>query len=361
MYQNPFGESIGNCSLYRHGGKQILLHPDQVERRLPDIIKRLELSLKATAERFEKEIGLTNIAKFIVGHPEHQLFVRSYQRLIRGHRGEWPYSDNFAPSFKGLVNRFAKTSAAYVETAIRLHQGISKEGNSQPISFLYETAIFSEAARGREGKRSKIGLDHLQESLVEELSAMMKQNWASDLGDLEEAINMVVQTVLSGHTSAAELPEKFMRFIDLCNHELTLDNLHQVNLATDGLAAEILREFCCYSVSKFNRNLILYRQAYDSIRNKSGLVHKKQECKRKLMGSIKKLLDTVSPGEADKFIELVYQIDVLNYMNDSIDVKYSFKSWPGFFHWVVFSAAIEATGEADTLQERASHLYKYNL
>lgn len=300
--------------------------------------------------QFEKHVGIINIIKFVDENEFTKDFIPNYQTLIRNNK--WPYSDEFISSYDGFVKRFEETSLSYVAKAISLFNS-AYNGHINYVDF--ETAVMSEAARGREGKRSKIGLDHQQEILIQELMTLLQTVWTKELGEIEEKTNSIIQTVLSGHSSASELPDSFLKFIEVCNEEVTLKNLESTNSKSGGLVKKLLREFCCYSLKKFNCKLSQYRRVYHKLKNKAEIMAKKRVEKLKLVDQISNHIES-SGLNSSHFKKLIYQIDHLNFLNDSIDVKYSFKSWPGLIHWTVFAYAMKNVGVTSTSIQETGQL-----
>lgn len=292
---------------------------------------------------FETRVGINNIIAFVDGCEYTQNFIPNYQSLIRSNA--WPYSDAFIPTYEGFVKRFEETSLAYVANAITLFD-LAQNGKVDFVAF--QTAVLSEATRGREGKRSKIGLDNQQEILIDELMTLLQSVWSPELGDMEEKANAIVQTVLSGHSSAAELPEKFVEYIEVCNEEVTEKNLEEADLKSGGLVKKLLREFCCYSLEKFNKQLRQYRAVYQKLKAKAGIITAKRQEKIKLTEQIANRIDSIG-GNTQRFLKLIQEIDHLNFLNDNIDVKYSFKSWPGLIHYTVFANAMQRTGATTSI------------
>ncbi len=292
---------------------------------------------------FETKVGIHDIIAFVDGCQYSANFIPNYQSLIRNNA--WPFSDAFIPTYEGFVKRFEETSLAYVANAITLFD-LVQNGKIDFVAF--QTAVLSEAARGREGKRSKIGLDNQQEILIDELMTLLQSIWTPDLGDMEEKANALVQTVLSGHSSAAELPEKFVEYIEVFNEEVTKKNLEAADLKSGGLVKKLLREFCCYSLEKFNKQLNQYRAVYQRLKAKAGIIIAKRQEKIRLTEQIANRIDAIG-GNPQRFLKLIQEIDHLNFLNDNIDVKYSFKSWPGLIHYTVFANAMQRTGATSSI------------
>lgn len=315
-----------------------------------DTIKHQTEALEKKQEQqvlqFENQEGIANIIMFVDSNEHIKNFVPNYQTLIRTNK--WPYSDEFIPTYEGFVTRFEETSVNYVAKATTLYN-LLKSKNTADLYVAFETAVFSEAARGREGKRSAIGLDKLMGILDDELTDILKSVWIPEFGNMEEKANTIVQTVLSGHSSAAELPETFVEYIDVCNEEVTLSNLEALDTKSGGLVRKLLRQFCCYSLTKFNKQLNQYRLLYAKVKAKAQhIISANRNAKIQLTEQIAVRIEKTG-GNSKRFLQVIEQIDHLNFLNDNIDVKYSFKSWPGLIHYNVFANAIKRTGSSASI------------
>lgn len=303
--------------------------------------------------QFENQEGIINLVRFADNNENITTFIPKYQALIRSNN--WPYSDEFIPTYNGLVHRFHQTSLSYVANAISMYP-LLKSTNTDDIYMAFEMAVFSEAARGREGKRSKIGLDNQQEILIGELMSTLREVWTDGLGEIEEAANIIVQTVLSGHSSAAELPENYIALINVHEGEISEYNIEEVDKKSDGLVRKLLRDFCCYSLIKFNRQLGQYRAVYAKLKAKSAMIATKRAEKIALTEKIANRIESIG-GRSERFFQLIQQIDHLNFLNDNIDVKYSFKSWPGLIHWNAFDKAMKYTGATTSITAIAQSFF----
>jgi hypothetical protein len=84
------------------------------------------------------------------------------------------------------------------------------------------------------------------------------------------------------------------------------------------------------------------------VESESGYHHHKTPRKVRLTEQIAIRIDNLG-GNTHRFLKLIQEIDHLNFLNDNIDVKYSFKSWPGLFHYTVFANAMKRTGETSSI------------
>ena len=134
----------------------------------------------------------------------------------------------------------------------------------------------------------------------------------------------------------------------ICNEEVTEKNLEVADLKSGGLVKKLLREFCCYSLEKFNKQLKQYRAVYQKLKAKAGIITAKRQEKIKLTEQIANRIDSIG-GNTQRFLKLIQEIDHLNFLNDNIDVKYSFKSWPGLIHYTVFANAMQRTGATTSI------------
>ncbi len=177
-----------------------------------------------------------------------------------------------------------------------------------------------------------------------------------DLGDKEEILNTIAQTVLSGHSSAQELQENYITYIEESGEELSHENLLELDEKTNGLCRRILRNFCSYSIAKFNKQIKSYKSVYYKLKAKSSNVLDNQNLKIVLTTKIAERLK-LKGKDIKKFYTLLQNIDTLNFLNDNLDVKYSFKSWTGLIHWAIMAKAIEASNTEMTIYERINFLY----
>ena len=124
------------------------------------------------------------------------------------------------------------------------------------------------------------------------------------------------------------------------------------------MTAILLRECCKYSLADFNSKAERFRRnlTRDYI---DGL---QQNLARDFAGkaAIKaRVLDALGPDnsqKADRFREVLDQINTLNYLNLNIEPKFSFKGWPGLFHHFVYRKGKELSSKLD-IYERQRDLY----
>jgi hypothetical protein len=317
----------------------------------------LENKLENLAFQLEEKIGLENLIKFFDQNEHLPVYIANYQKEIRQHIKEWAYNDNLPATFQGFIYRFSETSIKYVETATLLFDFLQKENaTNEELALAYEIVVLSESMRGREGKRSNIGLDNLQEKFLTELEQTIDEVHIEELGDKEEILNTIAQTVLSGHSSAQELQENYIAYIEESGEELSHENLLDLDKKTNGLCRKILRNFCSYSITKFNKQLKSYKAVYDKLKAKSKNVLENQNKKIELTTKIAERLK-LKGKDIKKFYTLLQNIDTLNFLNDNLDVKYSFKSWTGLIHWAIMAKAIQASSSEMTIYERINFLY----
>jgi hypothetical protein len=292
------------------------------------------------------------LIQFFDKNPYSQEFISSYQKEIRQHIKEWPYNDNIPSTFSGFQHRYNESTKKYVENAINLFDFLQNPNHTKDdLALAYEIVVLSEAMRGREGKRSSIGLDYLQENFLIELEKTIDEIHDESLGDKEEIINTIAQTILSGHSSAQELQEKFITYIERNNQELTIENVEEIDVKTNGLCRRILRHFCSYSITKFNKQLKSYQSVYIRLKGKPNNVLDKQDIKISLTAKIADRLQKKGK-DINHFYNLLQNIDTLNFLNDNLDVKFSFKSWAGLIHWTIMAKSIEATCNDISISER---------
>lgn len=290
---------------------------------------KIEAKLYKRTIEFENKYGLASIVKKFDSLYSEGSHIADYRNFIRKHADEWSYNDKIANDYNSFNSRFVSTSLNYVQNAVKLFEFILTD-NLKCVEAL-QLAYFSESERGREGKTSKIGLDNFQDRLINSLEKSLINNGVDKQIDLDESVNIICQTMLSSHSSAFELKTLYIQYIENYNIELSLKNHEQVNYLSNGLAHKILREYCCYSILKFNNQLNQYRTKLNNNISKAQELRQK---KLKIVEHISALL--LRQGiDNNEFLKLVSQIDTLNFYNDNIDVKYALKSWPGLIHWKI--------------------------
>lgn len=253
---------------------------------------------------FEQKEGLSQIAQFVsetCAPSEVMCFIDDYRHVIRDNN--WNLPDDVSCTYTDFIQSFYNTHTNYFLNAISFMRNPD-----------VELAIASEQLRGLVGKRSAIGLD-----------AFLKKE-IQNIAHLEGAD--IIQSVLSEPFSSAEydLYESFYTHSKMFSHELTYKNVDCINEMTDGLTAKILREFCKYSLNDFNKKLTLLDLSTETYNRKKQFKAQAQEERHFFVSEIKDA----------ELLESVKRINELNYLNTNVEVKFSFKGFPGLLHYLVF-------------------------
>ena len=329
-----------------------------IQKDNKNFVLQLQNELKDKVIFFEKKEGLIYLSKYFITNKYIKNFVYEYQTEIRSHLLEWPYNDNIPQYYESFIYRFANTTKDYIDTAIYLYSILKNcKLKGKKLALAYEIAVLSEAKRGREGKRSRIGLDTLQNGFLIDLEDIIYSIDTDVIGDKEEIINQLVQTLSFGASSAHELQQGYFFYIKTCNMFLTLKNIEEVNQRTSGLASNLLRNFCTYDLNKFNNNLIKYRTVFAK---RDNVVENLTKIQLKKNDIVKMIVDIMKAYNKNysHFLKVLERIDTLNYLNDNIDVKYSFKSWAGLVHWTVMAEGIIQGGAEHSLFDRLQYLQR---
>lgn len=312
----------------------------------------LGAALETTACEFERTFGLRQIVEFTNKSLHRDSYVKDYQAIIRDHLTEWPYRDDWVASYSGFMSRYDRSARDYLRNAGSLYMGLIGANPTEPF-VLFEIAVLSEASRGREGKRSAIGLDRLQEETIPQLEELLKPVWRTELGSLDDAINQFMQRLPAGYSSASEQEELFQKYITEFNQILTLENVEAADSETEGLVSLILRGYSAYSLPRFNATLLKLRQSANTYTLRRDQAHESYEAFTKRATMIAGLLNN---DASTQFSTLVHNIAVLNFLNDYLDVKYSFKSFAGLVHLHAFDLAFDGADPKSSLRELGEHL-----
>lgn len=205
--------------------------------------------------------------------------------------------------------------------------------------------IRSETMRGWVGKRSPSGLDALLNNRAESLEELLQDHFDSEeLDELLSAGGVCSDgTFASSETEMQRLFGQYRR--EYRDTSLIPEALEQ--FSNTGVPVIILREFCRYSIEEFNKKLSAFSRTLD--------VGTKEDSSQEWVASkLEKLA-------GDTFIsatKLFKEIQVLNYLNLNLEVKYSFKGWAGLMHVVVFTACSNKTNTPFNVYEMHTKLKK---
>jgi len=316
-------------------------------------IQDIENSLRNASNDFQSEriLDICRNVDALLKKNESLTFIDSYRKIIRNN--SWNYDDSFGSSFEDLLDRWLSTHLYYIDSANEFYDYFS-EGKGD-FSELSQRAIISETLRGREGKRSKIGLDAFLSEYINRIDEMIQDVYSPE--DKEDVLNLMVSCMSHPFMSAeTELYNLFYDYSRLIGQELNYDNFISVDSDSNGLASKLLQEFCKYSFMDFNQKLDRFNFNEESFNRKKDFQTSLNKERFAVLDEIKGRIQEDSPNKIEDFENLVSRINQLNYLNANIEVKYSFKGWPGLFHHFVFKELDNFSG-SDIYQKQCSAKY----
>ena len=167
-------------------------------------------------------------------------------------------------------------------------------------------------------------------------------------------------TVLDKNYYSAENQEQndFFTHNLTIKEQLSLHNLEAINEYTKGLTAKILCEYCKYSMVDFNDKAERFRcnLTNNSLNKMRSHINRERTAKDSLKVRIIGFLQKTNPQKTEIFQKLLYQINILNFLNLNIEAKFSFKGWPGLFHYLVYRKGKYLSSMSD-IHKRQRDLY----
>jgi hypothetical protein len=313
----------------------------------------LNLLVKKSKE-FEENIGLLNICNFVDSYlkPNQNLsFIDEYRKIIR--TNHWNYGDDVETDYKDFLQRWQTTHLFYIDSAVIFFNYFINETHYN-FNEIHRLAIISETFRGREGKRSKIGLDNIFENYISLLSNIIGE--VTNYSETDDVIGLLVSSLGEQYFSAEyELFLDFYNFSNLCDDFLNKENILRLDERTEGLCSKILREYCKYSINDFNKKKLVLNLSEDVIKRKKDFKESIEKEKKLVETQIYDKLIKINGRTAGDFIKYLNILNDLNYINSNLEIKYSFKGWPGLFHQLIFEKAIQICQEED-IHKRQSNL-----
>src|SRR5680860_1125225 len=215
-----------------------------------------------------------------------------------------------------------------IESAIKHYQGIIRS-NLWYFPILEDVSVDVFLHRWNEVHESYLGV-------AEEIfSRLLKSQSTDSLVDAEELDELLSVGGVCSDAIFASSETEMQRLFGQYRREhgdtnLTVESLKESS-NTD-VPVIILREFCRYSIEEFNKKLSAFSRTLD--------VGTKEESSREWLTS---KLEKLSGDTFISATKLFKEIQVLNYLNLNLEVKYSFKGWAGLMHVVAFTACSNTT------------------
>lgn len=257
--------------------------------------------------------------------------ISRYQDVIR--QNSWFFPDFRDVDISDFLERWGRVHEAYFALADDIFALLAKGSSLRSLasSALLTRVIRSETMRGWVGKRSPSGLDALLAAHTDELERLLEPI-GEDAADEVFALGGVYVGDPARVTAEHEIVELFARYHREVGQELTTEMLKEPHDA----ALALLRGFCRYSIAEFNTK---YRVLRDMPQRSS----RHDMTAQQAAALVKRHLVGLQPSRRADARQLLREVQVLNYLNLNLEVKYSFKGWAGLMHILVIAACSEAT------------------
>lgn len=285
---------------------------------------------------------ITNVSQILpLGCIENA--IKNYQGIIRSNPWYFPVLKDVSVDI--FLDRWDKVHASYFELAEEIFGRLSKTQSVDSLvdADLLERVIRSETMRGWVGKRSPSGLDALLDNRAESLEELLQDHFDSE--ELEELLSdggVCSDTAFA--SSETEVQRLFSRYrLEYGDTSLTTETLER--FSNTDVPVIILREFCRYSVEEFNKKLSAFSRT-QNVGTKEGPSQERVASK----------LEKLSGDTLISATKLFKEIQVLNYLNLNLEVKYSFKGWAGLMHIAVFTACGNNTNTPSNVYEMHAKL-----
>lgn len=271
--------------------------------------------------------------------------IKHYQGIIRSNPWYFPILEDV--SIDVFLHRWNEVHESYLEVAEEIFSRLLKSQSTGSLvdADLLERVIRSETMRGWVGKRSPSGLDALLNNRAESLEELLQDHFDSE--ELDELLSVggvcSDATFASSETEMQRLFGQYRR--ERGDTNLTVESLKESSNAD--VPVIILREFCRYSIEEFNKKLSAFSRTLDA--------GTKEESSQEWLAS---KLEKLSGDTLISATKLFKEIQVLNYLNLNLEVKYSFKGWAGLMHVVVFTACSNNTNTPFNVYEMHTKLKK---
>lgn len=321
----------------------------------PDIIRqRLESKLRS----FETRHGILKIAGFVdrTLEPYEVLsFIDSYRKIIRGN--EWYFKDDVETDHQDFMRRFLFTHELYIDHAIAFFNQFITLAEPTTFAQLHQMAITTETMRGREGKGSAIGLDRMLEGYLDRLATTIAT--VTGPKGVEDVIGLFSTVIDEPFMSGEhELFLDMFRYQQEVGEQLSPTNYEQAEKTTNGLVSKILREYCKYSIVDFNSKFGRMQLTPKQMEGKRNRKHSAKREKNSERERVYQALLAHSGAMAHEFTELMSRVNDMNYINANIEVKYSFKGWPGLLHHLVFKKGRQLSNDEDIHHRQSIIAYR---
>jgi hypothetical protein len=261
--------------------------------------------------------------------------IDSYRTVIR--RNDWLYPTVVGPigEVSTFLHVWSDVHTEYFTLATEIFELLTSEGASSLLDpALYARVIASETSRGWVGKRSPIGPD----CQIEHREALIESVLADHIDDTDIDTLLTLGGLLPA-TRVFRSAEQDMTAL-LSTLVLNVDSTEHVAEAR----ARMLRDYTKYSVRDLEDKVAAFTLPRGSVPAVGAT------------STLDDLLDRLPHRTRGAVVALLADIRVLNFLNLNLEPRFSFKSWAGLMHGLVFEAVRDLPGMSDDIYRNLYNL-----
>lgn len=286
----------------------------------------------------EEHIGFDVIIESMARHvaPERvTLGIDSYRTVIRANVWLYPTVVGSIGEVPTFLSVWSDVHTGYFALATEIFDRVRSEGTDALVDpALYAAVIASETSRGWVGKRSPIGPDRQ----IEQRELLIETVLADHL-DASEADTLLTLGGLLPTTRVLRSAEQDMTALLTT---LTLGAAPGETIVDARM--RMLRDYTKYSVHDLDHKLASFvaKPASTSVDPAGAMLDD--------------LLDRLPHSTRATVVGLLADIRALNFVNLNLEPRFSFKSWAGLMHGLVFAAVRDLPGMSDDIYHNLTQL-----
>ena len=304
----------------------------------PEFVDALRVAADCASQRdeFEARVGLDHLVDVMsrkVSLGQVTSGIDTYREVIRRNPWMFPTVAGSLADVLLFLDVWWAVHREYHEVAQEIFIRLADHGHvALADGGLYEQVIRSETSRGWVGKRSAIGPDRQIEHRVVAIEELLQGTVSP--ASIDRLLD--VGGALSSTDGVVSAEEDLTRL---------LTELRSTETDTDTVAvrSRALRDYAKYNVGDLAAKLAAAAEVGTTTTNR-------------IVPPVEDLLATLPSdirGEVDAHLR---EIRVLNFVNLNLEPRFSFKSWAGLMHGLVFSAVRALPGMSDDVYGNLSTL-----
>lgn len=276
---------------------------------------------------FEERVGLDTILagmKSEVPTSAIEQSIDTYRVVIRKNLWHYPNTEGALGNVRLFLDVWQDVHTQYYKLATEIFDKIVTYGvESLADPMLYAEVIRSETARGWVGKRSSIGPDKQIEKRADRVEELLSHHLAFE--EIDHVLD--IGGALPG-TSVLRSAEEDMTEL--------LSDYASVEQSPPKIAVRnrLLRDYSKYSLADLDAKVAAYRKSLATAATR-------EPGKAADVDAI--LAQLPLPIRAE-VTDLLAEIQTLNFLNLNLEPRFSFKSWAGLMHGLVFTAVRDLPG-----------------